>query len=122
MPRSIIAIVDDIFFKSKIRGTAEQVGATVAFPRHADGVRESIAREAPALIICDLHAEKIDPIELAHSLKASDDTRSIPVLGFFSHVETELQRKAEAAGFDRVIPRSVFAKSLVEILSGTERV
>lgn len=120
MARSIIAVVDDIFFASKIRGTAEQIGVAVAFPRSADGVSEIIQGDVPSLVICDLHSQKIDPFELARGLKAKEETRHIPLLGFFSHVQTELQREAQQAGFDRVIPRSVFASSLSKILSGTE--
>ncbi len=120
MTRNIIAVVDDLFFASKIRGTAEQVGAAVAFARSADGVSEIIKNQTPSLIICDLHSHKINPIELARGLKAREETKSIPLLGFFSHVQTELQRDAQAAGFDRVIPRSVFASSLIKILSGSE--
>ena len=59
-------------------------------------------------------------MELARQLKADEQLRSIPLLGFFSHVQTELQRQASAAGFDQVIPRSAFAKYLGEILSGTK--
>ena len=118
MTRNIIAVVDDILFASKIRGTAEQAGVAVAFPRSADGVFEIIKQQAPSLIICDLHSQKINPIELAKSLKAKEETREIPLLGFFSHVQTELQRRAQDAGFDRVIPRSAFTTNLVEILRG----
>jgi hypothetical protein len=39
------------------------------------------------------------------------------LLGFFSHVEVELQRQALAAGYQEVIPRSVFARDLAQILS-----
>jgi hypothetical protein len=39
------------------------------------------------------------------------------LLGFFSHVEVELQRQALAAGYDRVVPRSVFARDLGQILT-----
>lgn len=120
MARTIIAIVDDLFFASKIRGTAEQVEVSVSFPRHADGVAEIIKRDSPALIICDLHSTRIDAIDLARRLKANEETRDIPLLGFFSHVQTELRQNAEQAGFNRVIPRSVFAKSLIQLLSGTE--
>jgi len=42
----------------------------------------------------------------------------VPVVGFFSHVQTELQRRAEEAGFDHVLTRSAFTKRLPEILSG----
>lgn len=120
MTRNIIAVVDDIFFASKIRGTAEQVGVAVAFARSADGVSEMVQSDVPSLVICDLHSQKINPFELARELKANEETRHIPLLGFFSHVQTELQREAQQAGFDRVIPRSVFASSLIKILSGTE--
>jgi CheY-like chemotaxis protein len=118
MTRTVIAVVDDLFFASKIRGTAEQLGVTVSFPRASDALMEAALRDQPALILCDLHATRIDPIELAKLLKADERLRSIPLLGFFSHVQTELQQQAEQAGFDRVLPRSAFTKQLPEILSG----
>ncbi len=119
MARTVIAVVDDLFFASKIRGTAEQLGVSVSFPRRIEALMEAALRDQPALIICDLHATRIDPIELAKALKADERLRSTPLLGFFSHVQTELQRQAEQAGFDRVIPRSLFTKNLGLILQGS---
>ena len=121
MPRTVIAVVDDLFFASKIRGTAEQLGVSVSFPRAIDVLMEAALRDQPALIICDLHATRIDPITLAKQLKTDEHLRSIPLLGFFSHVQTELRQQAEQAGFDRVIPRSVFTRSLPEILRGYQQ-
>jgi CheY-like chemotaxis protein len=118
MPRHIIAIVDDLFFASKIRGTAEQVGATTTFPRTLDAAIEEAANKKPSLILCDLHSQRIDAVELAKKLKADESTRDLPLVGFFSHVQTELERAANEAGFDRVIPRSVFTRHLPDILSG----
>ena len=118
MARNVIAVVDDLFFASKIRGTAEQLSIPVRFARTADAVIDVARRDAPALIICDLHSQKIDPIELAKQLKADEELRSIPLLGFFSHVQTELQRQAEQAGFDQVMPRSAFTAHLAQILAG----
>jgi CheY-like chemotaxis protein len=118
MARTVLAVVDDLFFASKIRGTAEQLGVAVKFARTTEALAEAARREQVALIICDLHSQKVDLNELAKQLKADDQLRSIPLLGFFSHVQTELQREAEQAGFDRVIPRSVFNAQLVEILKG----
>ena len=120
MTRHIIAIVDDLFFAAKIRGTAEQAGFTTSFPRTAAAVVEGVAQKETSLILCDLHSERIDAVELARKLKSDERTRAIPLIGFFSHVQTELQRAANEAGFDRVIPRSVFARDLVKILSGNE--
>lgn len=118
MPRKIIAVVDDLFFASKIRGTAEQVGVAIAFPRKSEDLIRDASANPPALIICDLNAQRINPLELATQLKADEQLKSIPLLGFFSHVQTDLQRDAKQAGFDEVLPRSAFTKNLVAILRG----
>jgi len=118
MPNKVIAIVDDLFFASKIRGTAEALKVSVSFPRTLDSLIESVGSEPPRLIICDLNATRIDPIRLSKRLKADETLRSIPLLGFFSHVDTELQRHATEAGFDHVLPRSAFTSKLPQIIQG----
>lgn len=120
MNRTVIAVVDDLFFASKIRGTAEQAGVRVVFVKTVADAAEKAQSEAPALIITDLNARSWDAVELARVLKGDDDLKGIPLLGFFSHVQTELQQAAIAAGFDRVLPRSAFSRNLSEILRGQE--
>ena len=116
MPRKIIAIVDDMFFASKIRATAEALGVEISFPRTKELALEKFGQLKPDLILVDLHNQRFDPIQFASEMKADVEAGSIPLLGFFSHVEVELQRQANAAGFDTVIPRSVFARDLAKIL------
>jgi PleD family two-component response regulator len=118
MHRSVIALVDDMFFTSKIRATAEALGVTINFPRSRDTLLAAANEQLPDLIVVNLHNEKVDPIELANELKSNERLRAVPLLGFFSHVQTDLQRRAVEAGYDRVIPRSVFANDLGKILSG----
>ena len=120
MSRNVLAVVDDLFFASKIRGTAEEVGVTVRFARNPDAMLQAARRDQPELIIFDLNSERISPAEMSKQLKADEQLRSIPLLGFFSHVQTELQRQAEEAGIDQVLPRSIFTKYLNEILLGTK--
>ena len=118
MPTKVIAIVDDLFFASKIRGTAEALNVPVSFPRTLESLIASVNSEPPGLIVCDLNATRIDPIALSRTLKADDNLRSIPLIGFFSHVDTELQRRAIEAGFDCVLPRSAFTAKLPQIMQG----
>ena len=94
---------------SKIRAVAEAVGVEISFPRTKESLIEK-ARQAD-LVIVDLHSQKFDPLTLPADLSG---TR---LLGFFSHVEVELQRQALAAGYDRVIPRSLFTRDLAQILT-----
>ena len=120
MSRYVLAAVDDIFFASKIRGTAEQLGLEVSFTKSADAAIEKARETRPQLIIADLHSTKCDPFNLAEQLKADEQLRDIPLIGFYSHVQTELQKRAELSGFDRVMPRSAFSKNLAEILKSSE--
>ena len=117
MSKNVIAVVDDLFFASKIRGAGEQAGVTITFPRTLESLLEAARRDPIALVIVDLHAQKIDPLRLAASLKGDDQLRTILLVGFFSHVLVELQQAATAAGYDRVMPRSAFVKRLGEMLS-----
>ena len=117
---SIIAVVDDLFFASKIRGTAEQIGTRVQFSRSIPDAVAKAREEAPALIVADLNASCCDVLDLARALKSDDALTGVRLLGFFSHIQTELQQAAIAAGYDRVMPRSAFTKNLVDILAGVE--
>jgi CheY-like chemotaxis protein len=118
MNSRIVAAVDEMFFAAKIRATAEQLGLKVDFARSADQLIESAEKDHPAVIIIDLHSQRCDPFSSAERLKANAQLRSIPVIGFFSHVETELERRARRSGFDQVLARSAFTKRLPEILRG----
>src|SRR3954452_4112704 len=106
MSQTVISVVDDMFFASKIRAVAEAAGVAISFPRNLEAVVSKARETKPGLIVVDLHNQKIDPVALAQELKADDELRQIKLLGFFSHVQTELQRNALAAGYDQVIPRS----------------
>ncbi|HEX8141718.1 MAG TPA: hypothetical protein VF553_03925 [Pyrinomonadaceae bacterium] len=116
MSQYVIAAVEDMFFASKIRATAEHLGVEVRFLRSADDVMAAVRETPPALIIVDLHSQRCEPFTLALRLKADAQSRSIPLIGFFSHVQTALQRSAESSGFDRVMPRSAFTRHLSELL------
>jgi CheY-like chemotaxis protein len=114
----IIAVVDDMFFASKIRAVAEAVGVEISFPRSREALLEKAREARPRLILVDLHNQKLDAVSLAKDLKADEGLREVPLVGFFSHVQTELRRNALDAGFDQVLPRSAFSKDLPNILTG----
>ena len=116
--RTVIAAVDDMFFASKIKATAKALGMVVSFPRTLSALVSLAAEEFPDLIVADLHNERLDPMELANQLKADDKLRSVRLLGFFSHVNVDLQQQALKAGYDEVLPRSLFARDLASILAG----
>ena len=110
-----------MFFASKIRAVAEAASVEISFPRSVEAVVSKARETKPGLIVVDLHNQRIDPVALAQALKSDEELRDIKLLGFFSHVQTELKKNALNAGFDDVIPRSVFARDLSEILTADSR-
>ncbi|HJU53002.1 MAG TPA: hypothetical protein VJ715_00455 [Pyrinomonadaceae bacterium] len=120
MGKPVIAAVDDMFFASKIRAVAEHLGLTVRFVRSAAEAVAAARETDAALVVADLHSQRCDPFALAEMLKADETLRAVPLVGFFSHVETALQQRAAEAGFDRVMPRSAFSKNLPEILQNAD--
>ena len=118
MARTVITAVDDMFFAAKIRAAADHLGVNLRSVRNLDTLLKVAHEAAPDLIIVDLHSEKIDPLAVAQTLKSDEQLAHIQLLGFFSHVHTDLKQSALASGYDLVIPRSVFSRDLASILEG----
>jgi len=112
----ILAAVDELFFKIKIVEAAKQVGARLATASTAADALARARAERPGLIILDLHSAPCAPLEVLRALKADPDLKSIPTLGYFSHVEAEVGERALEAGCDQVLPRSAFSARLPDLL------
>ncbi len=114
--KKILAVLDDLFFSSKIREAAKTLDIDLEFVKTPDGFKEKILSEKPSLIIFDLNSRAGSPLEIIKSIKSSSELKQIPVIGFLSHVQIELKKEADRAGCDLVIPRSRFSIDLREIL------
>ncbi len=105
----IAALVDDLFFSSKISATAKQMGSEIVFCRSAEAVPADAGR-----ICVDLNANSFDPIMEIRKLKSA---HSAPIVAYLSHVQVDLKRRAEEAGAEEVIARSAFVQRLPQLLS-----
>ena len=88
----VALLCPDLLFGSKLQGALRAAGHDVVAPgAGAD------------LLVVDLTA---DPdARIAAAAEAP-----VPRLGFYAHVEQDVRRRAEEAGFDRVVPRSRMAR------------
>jgi CheY-like chemotaxis protein len=108
----VLAAVDDLFFAAKIRGAAQAAGRSVEIIKSRAELEAKIG--SASLLIIDLDAGRLEPIEL---IRLAKSLRPIPIVGFLSHVEIELKRQAEQLGCDQVLPRSAFSQKLPQILN-----
>lgn len=115
----VLVAVDDLMFSSRISTAAKAVGTPIRFARSAAAVVNA-AREAPAaLVIIDLNAARLQPLEIVAALKGDPALAGIPTLGFVSHVDTPTIDAARRAGIDRVLARSAFVEQLPALLGAT---
>ena len=113
--RHVLAVIADLFFAVKIMDAAKKAGMTIELLKDPKEILEK-AKSNPAVIVIDLNLESVDPIKLISTLKSSADLKNISVIGFLSHVQTELKQKATEAGCDMVLARSAFSQNLPAIL------
>jgi len=112
----VVALVDDLFFQMKLAETAKQLGVDVKVAANGDALMVLLESE-PKLVIVDLNARG-QPLQAIERVRqASKDVR---VVGFLSHVQTQLAAQALAAGCNEVLPRSSFTQNLAAILSASE--
>lgn len=109
----VLALVDDLFFQAKMTETARRVGVALQTVASGAALVEAAAPQAHRLVLVDLNARQ-GALEAVAQLKASGNSQ--PIVGFLSHVQTELAEKARAAGCEDVMPRSKFTADLAEIL------
>lgn len=115
----ILALVEDLIFLSKIQETAKVLGV----PVQAAGVADVVARvrDNPVRgLLIDLNHRSGRAVEWIEQLKSEAGTAAIPLVGFLSHVQTELAASARAAGCDIVLARSAFVKQLPVLLERLE--
>jgi len=112
MPR-VVAYMDDLFFQMKLAETAKHLHVEVKVAASPDALLQ-LMDPLPKFVLVDLNARNT-PLEAIKKLREQQPT--LPVIGFLSHVQTDLAAKAKAAGFQQVMPRSQFTTNLPQILA-----
>lgn len=98
----VVAVAADLMLGSKVEAMLTAAGHDVTL---APALAEAPLDEVDVLV-ADLETE--DPEALVGL--------GVPVLGYYSHVNVETKRAAEAAGIDLAVPRSRMARELPQLV------
>lgn len=112
--KSVVACVDDLFFRSKIDATARHLNLPVRFSDVA-GLSGATGEHGTAAVLVELSSGG-KPIDAIRALREARATRDVPIIGFLSHVDKGLAREAQNAGATRVLARSEFSETLPDLL------
>jgi hypothetical protein len=94
----VALLCPDLLFGSKLQGALRAAGHEPVAPG-----------EDAELLVVDLTDDADARIETSASA-------GLPRLGFYSHVEQDVRQRAEAAGFERVVPRSRMAREAATLI------
>jgi hypothetical protein len=96
----VLAIVTDLMLSSRVEESLRSAGHDIAVVQSLPDPVEADA------LVCDL--DVVDAKDIAQA--------DVPVLGFYSHVDVETKKAADAAGIDLVVPRSRMARELPQLV------
>lgn len=111
-PRSIVALVRDLLFSSRIGETARRLGYPFRPVRSVAELRGALA-EGPGLLMLDLAGEGLDQEAALAAIEVAG--RPAPVLAWTTHAlwRTTLPLHARC---DRVVTRETLTQELPELL------
>lgn len=100
----VLSIANDLMLGSKVEATLSAAGHEVTT---APSIEET-TWEGIDLIVADLDVENPEALV----------GLGMPVLGYYSHIDVDTRKAAEAAGVDLVVPRSRMARELPALVEG----
>ena len=98
----VVAVAPDLLLGSKVEAMLSAAGHEVTL---SPALAEAPLDEAD-LVVADLDAENPEALV----------GLGVPVLGYYSHVNAEAKRAADAAGIDLAVPRSRMARELPQLV------
>ena len=99
----VLSISTDLMLGSRVEAGLTAAGHTVVT---ASSIAGAPMGEVEA-IVADLDAENPEALV----------GLGVPVLAYYSHVDTDTKARAEAAGVDKVVPRSRMSRELPDLLA-----
>lgn len=113
--KTVLVLCDDLIFSSKISGEARAIGLQIKVIKTVDKLIEVASKEKFAGALIDLGIASSELEKLITEIRASQGEK-FSCLGYGSHVDVDLLKKARSLGYDPVLPRSKFVVELSAIL------
>lgn len=111
-----VCLFEDLLLGSNVLGTLRAAGheATLC------GSEAEAWEQAPGsdVLVVDLAAESFDGPTLLDSMRSGGELHGTRTLGVYAHVDVATRERAEAVGFDLVVPRSRMAREMAALVDG----
>jgi len=114
--KSVLAAVNDIFFYTKLRDALKPHGYILERARSQEDVTEKAHALNPAAIVLNINDDSLDAFKAIEALKASDRSKSIPILAFANHEDVDSWKRAQKLGVTKIVSRNEFSSKTLALL------
>ena len=117
--KRVFVVCSDLMFSAGIREAGISRGVTLEFIDSEEKFEEVLDKFHAILFMADLHHHKLGGEragKLVKKLKANQKNQDAYTIAWGKHTEPELLKSASQAGFDKVVPRSLFVKEMPEYI------
>jgi CheY-like chemotaxis protein len=112
-----IVLSGDLLFGSSVQGMLAAAGCETELAGTEGRLREALVARGAQVLIVDLTVDELRATQVVRELHEEGFLDSVPVLGYYSHVEPGVRDLALAEGFDLVVPRSRMAREAVGLVT-----
>jgi CheY-like chemotaxis protein len=112
----VVALVADLMFGSRVLAMLEGAGHDVRLCS-AEPEARTAAGGADVFVV-DLGSGVGDGAALVASMRADGELDGVATLAVYSHVDAATRARAQAAGFDLVVPRSRMVREGAGLVAG----
>ena len=112
----ILVVEDSPTQALKLQRLLTRPGSQVAIARNGPEALASLARRAPALVLCDIGLSGMDGYELCRQIKAPENFPEVPVILLTSFLDPLGAIRALQCGADNLLPRVFDAEALLSRL------
>lgn len=109
----VVAVFDDLLLGSNVLGWLRAAGHEASLTGSS-----AVRPDGADVLVVDLATDVFDGVALVEAWRSADELGATRTLGVYSHVHHGVKLRAEAAGFDLVVPRSRMAREGPALVAG----
>lgn len=118
MTKPVLLGIPDLLLSTRVNAVARTLGIPTIATFTPHDLLSKAHGEEPHLLLIDLAAAQLDPVETIRNLREDMHTTGLKIIGFMAKMEQTTKEQAEIAGCNLVIGKSLLLESLEEILAG----
>lgn len=113
---TILVVINDIFFYTKLRDALKPYGYTFERARSQDEVQHKAALAQVSAVVLDMNDPGVDGLKALQDVRSDAQLNALPVLAFANHEEVATWQRARELGVTKIVSRNEFSSRTRELV------